>query len=201
MQANFFGTDADVAQIWCWLFDIAGVRLCEEYSRPDHPNRWFETQDDFEKAGGVSISSLAAWSPEFGPKPTPEKINFTSKTQHQMRAKGRTILRSPAFIRISRNGDQKGCLVASSISYWQERGARSKSVYPSEILDLIDWKKFETTSGAVVRRMRKTAPAKLGRYPIMPDAWAKLVTGEIQLWNWGSACGYPSDLVLPRPTG
>ncbi len=198
MQVNFFGTDADVAEVWRWLLELPGVRLCEVYSRPGQPIRWFETWDTFERAGGVAIESLAAWSPAFGVAPMVETITFAPQTQREIGARDRTVLRSPALISVRRNNDQNQCLTSASISCWNEKGALERSICPPDILAQIDWKAVASASGAVSRRLRKVAPAKLGACSIMPDAWAKFRDREIRLWAWGSECGYPSKLVVEK---
>jgi len=58
--------------------------------------------------------------------------------------------------------------------------------------------KFSSASASIVRRLGKSSPAKMGACPIMPDAWAKLKAGELKLWNWGSECAYPSEMITER---
>ncbi|CDZ67164.1 Hypothetical protein NGAL_HAMBI2605_54430 [Neorhizobium galegae bv. orientalis] len=39
MQSSFFGTDADILQVWRWLFDTPQMRIFESYSVPDQANQ------------------------------------------------------------------------------------------------------------------------------------------------------------------
>jgi hypothetical protein len=53
-------------------------------------------------------------------------------------------------------------------------------------------------AGSTIRRIKKTSPAKIRSCAIMPDAFAKLKAGNIKLWDWGTECAYPSDLVIQK---
>lgn len=198
MQATFFGTGTDVQQVWRWLLEMPGIAVCEEYSRPDQTNRWFHGWDELVAAPDAFCQQLAAWSPGFGGTPETERITFNPATQRELQARGRTILRSPAFICVVRNSEQNGCLAPAYVKCWTEKGARQRANSPHEVLDSVDWKKFSAASASIVRQLKKASPAKLRSYPIMPDAWAKLQSGQIKLWNWGAECGYPSELIAEQ---
>lgn len=169
------------------------MRVCEKYSRPDQPVRWFDNWDDLSAVMSANLS-LAAWSDEIGSVPRTEHITFTEKTQHKLGAKGRTMLHCPSFITVIPLSIQMGSLAPSAILCWNEAGARQRSSASSDKLDAVDWEKLSSTSRALVRRLKKSAPAKLNSYSIMTDAWAKLRAGEVTLW-WGQSVGYPSDLI------
>lgn len=198
MQTNFFGTQADISQLWRWILEIPGVAVCEESSRPDQENRWFHSWEELEAAPDAVRQTLAAWSPVFGGTPVARRIVFEPDTQRRTNATGRTVLHSPAFIHVRQNNEQNGCLAAAYISCWTEKGARQRSVLPDPLLDSVDWKKFTATVGSLVRRLKKASPAKMRSCPIMPDAWANLQEGKIKLWNWGTECAYPSELITQR---
>jgi hypothetical protein len=127
MQTTFFGTKPDLAQVWQWMLEIPGVKLLEEYSHPDQPSRWFNTWDELAGVIDAGDHGLAAWSEEFGAVPESERIIFDERTQRRLDARGRTVLKSPAFIRLNRNNDQQGCLAAASIACWDEAGARQRA--------------------------------------------------------------------------
>ena len=196
MTATFFATDADLAQVWHWLFDVPGMKIFEDYSVPDNPNRWFETWEEISDYLAQGGRSLAAWPATAGGKPRMDRITFDANTQRKTGAKGRTALLSPATIKVSRNNEQNGCLASASIGYWTEKGARQRSIYPSDFLDEVDWKQFRSTASRIERLIAKSAPAKMRSYPVMPDAFARYSNGEINLWNWGEPCTYPSPLVV-----
>lgn len=192
---TFFGTDDDIAALWRGLFESPEMHILEVHSLPDAPNRRFETWADicdYLDSGG---QSLGAWSNSAGGHPIEENITFNEGTQRKLGAKGRTNLLSPAIIRIGKNTDQNDCLAAASISCWTEKGARQRSVFTDEILDRINWKQLRAIVGKIERKIRKSSPAKMRSYPIMPDAWRKTTSGEIKLWNWGEPCTYPSPLI------
>jgi hypothetical protein len=195
MTTTFFGTNDDISGLWRGLFEIPEMHIFEEYSLPDAPNRWFESWTDicdYLDSGG---RSLGAWSSHVGGRPIEEKVTFNESTQRKFGKQGRTILRSPAIIRVGRNSDQNGCLAAASIACWTEKGARQRSVFSEELLNEIDWKQLRSIIGRIERGIQKSSPAKIRSYPIMPDAWRRTKSGEISLWNWGEPCTYPSPLI------
>lgn len=196
MTKIFFGTDADIAQIWRWLFDTAGVKIFEEYSAPDQTNRWFETWDEICTHLDSGLTGLAAWPATVGARPRVKQIAFEPNTQRRLGAKGRTALLSPATITLGRNNEQNGCLASASFGYWTEKGARQRSIYPDDFLDDVDWTQHRAIVSKLERRVIKSAPAKLRSYPVLPDAFERFKRGEISLWNWGKPCTYPSCLVV-----
>lgn len=198
MAVNFFATDADLAEVWHWLFDVPGMRIFEEYSVPDQPNRWFGAWEEVAAYLAGGGHSLAAWPEGVGGRPHSRTIAFTPEAQREFRAKGRTILGTPALITMGRHNDQNGCLAAAWINFWNENGARQRSIYPEPVLDEIDWAAFRSITGKVQRQIAKAAPAKLRAYPIMPDAYVKLATGELKLWNRGEACDFASPLIVAK---
>jgi hypothetical protein len=195
MQMTFFGTQSDIAQAWRWLLETPGVRVCEEYSRLDQESRWFSTWEELAESIGAPDQGLAAWSEDFGGQPEIKSISFDEAARRQLGATGRTVLQSPAFIRIRQNNDQQGCLAHSTFGCWSEAGARQRSIYSEHVLNSVDWKNLNKTTAAIARRINKESPAKLRSYSIMPDAWRRFEAREIRLWNFGSECAYPSDLI------
>jgi hypothetical protein len=195
MQATFFATDEDLLEVAGWLLAIPGMSLFEPASRPDLPNRQFNSVDEVARAFEELGRSFAAWLEPSGARPTSRYIEFNQDTQQKLQAKGRTELRSPATIGIGRNNNQRGCLANSAISCWDEKGARQRSMYDPAVLDQVDWKLLRSTVIGLQRKLAKAAPAKLGAYPIMETAFARMRAGELELWNWGSPCSFPSPLV------
>lgn len=201
MPMTFFGTDADIAQVWKWLFDYPGMRVFEDSSRPDQPNRWFSTWTEVADALEAKPASLAAWPEPVGGQPRSEQIIFKPAVQRKLGAKGQTVFRSPATIKVGRNNDQNGCLASASISCWSERGARQRSIFDENFLNEVDWSKLRSIERRMERLVSKFSPAKMRSYPVMANAFERYRNGEIKLWNWGEACAYPSPLVKEcRPT-
>ncbi|PRH84212.1 hypothetical protein C5L14_28425 [Labrys okinawensis] len=121
MQTSFFGTDVDAVQVLRWFYDIPEMKFFEDHSRPDQPNRWFETWDETVAYFQGGRSSLAAWPRNVGGTPVREQISFTGDLQRQLGAKGRSVLHSPALIRIIRNGDQMAPIRQNRSAYLQSR--------------------------------------------------------------------------------
>lgn len=195
MQITFFATNTDLLQIAQWLLDEPGMTLVEAYSRPDQPNRQLRTVEDVGQLIGEGAWGFSAWLETTGAPPCARWIEFEPNTQRKLGAKGRTELHSPAMIGISRNNDQNGCLAASYLSCWTEKGARQRSFNSEEALNDVDWKTLRSFTASFHRKLKKTAPAKLHSYPIMKDAFGKVRAGQLELWNFGAPCIYPSPEI------
>ena len=194
MSLIFFGTNVDLTQVWRWLFDVPGMKIFEGYSVPDQPNRWFDNWDEISTylAGGWSLS---AWPATAGGRPRSEKIAFEASMQKELGGSGRTVLHSPASIDIVRNNGQNGCLASASLSFWNEKGVRQRSMFPEEFIDEVDWTIFRSITGKIQRQIRNASPATLRSAPIMPGAFGRLASGEIKLWNWGQECVASSPFI------
>lgn len=196
MTMTFFGTEADVAQVWQSIFAVPGMRVFEDHSIPDRPNRWFGTWAEVAEVLGSRSGFLAAWLESAGGEPRMERITFNAETQRRLDTKGRTALLSPATIKVDCNNEQNGCLASASISCWTEKGARQRSVFTTDFIDQVDWKQLRSAVAGIERLITKVSPAKMRSYPVMPDAFERFRGGGINLWNWGEACAYPSPLVV-----
>ncbi len=197
MQFNFFATDQDLLQVWRWMFDFPGMRILESHSKPDQPNDWFDCWSEIEARLQKGNRHLTAWPADVGGSPRWEKVTFNQETQRKLGGKGRTVLRSAAFIDYIWLGEQCGCLGASSLTCWSEKGAAQRSDLPEDMIDEVDWKAFRSVFSKIQRLIRGSASHKLYAAPIMPDAWQRLSIGEIKLWGWGSEVGPQSELLLP----
>jgi hypothetical protein len=195
MQVTFFGTDVDLLTVAGWLLETPGTSLFEAASRPDQPNRVFSSRDEVAGLLEESARGFSAWSEAVGAPPRARYVEFEPNTRRRSKALGRTLLDSPAMIGIHRNSDQNGCLAAAYITCWSEIGARQRSIYSEDFLNEVNWKVFRSTVSRLQRTLKKSAPAKLRSYPIMEDAFEKLRRGQLELWNWGSPCAYPSPLI------
>jgi hypothetical protein len=198
-MSAFFGTHADLLEVWRWLFETPSMKVFEAYSRPDQPNRQFGNWRDLHDALGEGDISLAAWPEHAGAPPTIEQIVFEPNTVRKLGARGRTVLRSPAFITVAKNNDQMGCLASGSTSCWSEAGARQRSIYPQDVLDQVNWTELSRSFRRLEKQIRAASSHKLRSCPIMPDAFRRLESGQLRLWAWGEPCGYPSPLI--EPTG
>lgn len=171
------------------------MQVFERASRPDEPNRRFLTVAEVAESFAEPGRNLSAWLETTGACPQLRHIEFEPDTQRLLGAKGRTLLESPAVIDIRRDNDQGGCLGASHISCWSEKGAHQRSMYSEDVLNSVDWKALRSIVARLQRKLTKASPAKLRSYPIMPDAFRELSGGKLALWNWGAACTYPAPHI------
>ena len=115
MSLTFFATDIDLLEVWRRILSIPGMKVLEEYSVPDQPNRLFETVDAVADELQKPAPSLAAWFEPSGGQPRAEAIRFTPQVRAEIGARGRTILCSPALVKIHRHGEQAGCLASAQV--------------------------------------------------------------------------------------
>ena len=197
MEFDFFATDTDLLQVWQWLYDMPEMRLLESYSEPDEPNKWFNSWEEIEARLRSGNRHMTAWPSAVGGMPRVQDVVFNAETQQKLGARGRTVLRSAAFIDYIWFGEQRGCLGASSLTCWSEKGAAQRSDFREDMVAEVDWKAFRSTFGKIQRQIRKSASHKLHAAPIMPDAWRRTVNREIELWGWGEAVGSESPHLRP----
>jgi hypothetical protein len=199
MQANFFATTEDWLTLWDWVVGLPGMRVIEHYSRPDLPNREFNTPDEVQQAFQNKESLIVAWPSSVGGKPRAERVNFEPNTVRKYGAEGRWIFRSPALITFMQHNEQRaGCLSPGSFSCWSEAGARQRSIYPEEFLDEVDWKAFASITRGLQRKMRSASGLTFGAAPILPDAKKQLEAGKIKLWGWGEEVTISSPHIKSR---
>ena len=185
MSFTFFATNADLLQLALSLLDDPDLLLFEAYSQPGKPNRWFGDAGEIAPFFEEGPYSFSIWAKSTGARPRAHSVIFTEDVQRQLGATGRTVLHSPSAIGVHRNGDQLGCLASSQMNCWTERGARQRSILPDDLLDSVDWKAMRKVTGRIQRTIKKMSVAKLNAYPIMPNAFSRMESGEQDLWGWG----------------
>lgn len=190
-----------MTRVWETFFRTPGMYILEEYSVPDAPNRWLTSWDEIAAQIGDPTCSLAAWFEPAGGKPREKKITFTPETQRKLQAHGRSVLETPALITIRTLDPLNGCLGATAISYWTEKGARQRSMFSEDLIDQVDWRQLHTVVARLERRIKSEAPAKLRASPVMSDAFDGFRKGEIKLWYGGQTVTSPSPLVVQRELG
>ena len=195
MALNFFAADDDLTEVVSWLFQVPGMKFFEEYSAPDQQNRWFERADEVTDRLKSSPHMLAAWPSDVGGKPKQKAVRFNKELQDEFGGTGRTILESPAIIRVRRVTEIPECINPFSISCWTEKGARQRSNYDEKALDSVDWSRLTSIVASIERRIKKTSPGRLNSQPILPGAYKRLVDGDAQIWAWGKKVGSRSSLI------
>src|SRR3569832_1094551 len=155
-MGTFFRTDADLLQVWKWIFETPSMRVFEAYSRPDRPNRQFGRWSDLHDALGEGDISLAAWPEHAGAPPTIKQIVVEPNSARKLGGSGRSVLHSPSFISVWKNIVQMGCLASASSSCWSEAGARQRSIYTQEVQDEED-RTEQSLSNIKLRRCSRYA--------------------------------------------
>jgi hypothetical protein len=195
MARNFFATIDDLVEVSNWPCQVPNMRFFEEYSAPDQKNRWFEEPDEIAALLRNGTGALAAWPADVGGIPREEQVIFSQAMQDKSGATGRTILVSPATIRVQRVTDIADCLNPWELLYWTEKGARQRSIYDDEVLASVAWPKLASIGASIQRKIKKISPGKLQASPIMPDAYRKLAAGDLSLWNWCKKVDFSSTSI------
>jgi hypothetical protein len=77
---------------------------------------------------------------------------------------------------------ENGRIFNSTLSHWNEAGAKAKCIYPS---DVVNWKKLRLISGQLSRQIKnKLAQTKIGAAPVLKGAVDQLSSG-LSLWYCG----------------
>lgn len=195
MALTFYATDDDLAEVWRWLFQVPGMKVLEVSLAPDQESRYFAGLEEIADHLRNGAYTIAAWPSQVGGEPQRKEVIFTESVKDELGARGRTILESPALIKMSRLTSGPECLNPCQISRWTEKGARQRSMFDEEVLDSIDWPKLKSIVTSIERQIKKHSLGKLHSHPIMPTAYDRLVTGDLELWNFGEKVGYPSSYV------
>lgn len=185
MAMTFYATNEDLKALTLRFFQIPGIKLFQEYSAPDQQNLWFEKPDDIAQYLSDGARSFAAWPSGVGGSLIQKHIEFTKDLQQRFGEKGRTVIESPAIIRVQPVTNVSECLNPFAISCWTEKGARQRSMYSEETIASVDWNKIKTTVASIERWIKKHSPARLHSYPVMPNAYSELTEGEALFWNFG----------------
>ncbi len=200
MALIFYAAVDDLTDLSRRLFEVPGIELFEEYSPPDQSNLFFKTPDEIARYLSKGAGSFAAWPSGVGGALTRKHIVFSGEHQDNSGGTGRTVLESPAIIRLAAITDVEGCLNPSSISCWTEKGARQRSMYGEEAIAGVDWSKLKSIVASVERWIKKSSPARLHSHPVMPAAYSELNEGKALLWNFGEKVG-PAALESLPPHG
>lgn len=200
MALTFFATDEDLTDLSRRLFQVPGMKVFEEYSASDQKNRWFETPEEVAAYLFEGARRFASWPSGVGGSLTERNLDFNKDLQELFGEKGRTVVESPAIIRVNVITDIQGCLNPYSISCWTEKGARQRSMYGEEAIASVDWQKLKSIVASIERWIRTRSPARLHSHPVMPAAHKQLNEGKALLWNFGEKMG-PAALHLQSAHG
>lgn len=165
-----------------WMMALPGMQCLEIYSRPDKPNRSF---DSVPKSDWQNLS-LGFWPSRVGSAPQRRRIWFSLDTMARMRALGRTQLESPAIITI---GQVKALaepdIAPCELRYWGETSARRYGNFTQAQLDDVDWAELEKTMLTVRKHIKASAVANWRSKPVLPGVAEVLKSSSEKLWFWG----------------
>lgn len=179
-QVDFFASDDDFINLVDWLLAETDVKIFEAYSRIDHEIRQIVTAKDLVELTSARKNSsflLRFWSPSVTNEPVFKSIELNPSI-----GKFRTSLEGAGIIQLEHGRVENGRIYNSTLSHWNEAGAKTKCMYPT---DVVDWKQLRTISGQLNRHIKnKLAHAKIGSVPVLKGAINQVDSG-LSLWYCG----------------
>ncbi|MFD1701860.1 hypothetical protein ACFSCV_02475 [Methylopila henanensis] len=204
MQISFFATEIDEFEVWKLAFALPGMRVYEAAVHGDRPLREFFSAEEVREARAaepyISLKlhpSLAGGAPVLDLTPRDERYPPDPGNINLQKLVG------PALIGFNWYGWQRNsrnCLQNTVFSAWNLAGARSRSIYPVDHLDEVDWKMLNSIFGKLRRQIHNMAVAKIGSSRVLPDAFRRLASGEITLWGWGEDVSISSPNLVIETT-
>jgi hypothetical protein len=117
------------------------------------------------------------WSPSVTNEPVFKNIKLNPSIGNF-----RTSLEGAGIIQLEHGRVENGRIFNSTLSHWNEAGAKAKCIYPS---DVVNWKKLRLISGQLSRQIKnKLAQTKVGAAPVLKGAVDQLSSG-LSLWYCG----------------
>lgn len=183
MQMDFLANRNDLLNIVGYFLDQLHCNVTEAYSLVNQPNRRFMSIDDIKNAKLQHNSiNFKIWSPAFTNNP----IFRSYQLNEDIGGGTRTVVEGPAMIQLTSGRVENGCLFPSTVSHWNEAGARQRSPYSEEELDEADWATLRSVSRRICRQIKnKMSVGHLKNMPILPGAYDDFVFGRYFFWNWG----------------
>lgn len=179
-QVDFFASDDDFINLVDWLLAETDVKIFEAYSRIDHEIRQIVTAKGLVELTSERKNSsflLRFWSPSVTNEPVFKSIELNPSI-----GKFRTSLEGAGIIQLEHGRVENGRIYNSTLSHWNEAGAKTKCMYPT---DVVDWKQLRTISGQLNRHIKnKLAHAKIGSVPVLKGAINQVDSG-LSLWYCG----------------
>jgi hypothetical protein len=179
-QVDFFASDDDFINLVDWLLTENDFKIYEGYSRVDHSIRQITTAEDMlDLANERNNASflIRFWSPRVTNEPVFKDIKLNPSIGNF-----RTSLEGAGIIQLEHGRVENGRIFNSTLSHWNEAGAKAKCIYPS---DVVDWKKLRLISGQLSRQIKnKLAQTKVGAAPVLKGAVSQLNSG-LSLWYCG----------------
>ena len=179
-QVDFFASDDDFINLVDWLLTENDFKIYEGYSRVDHSIRQITTAEDMlDLANERNNASflIRFWSPRVTNEPVFKDIKLNPSIGNF-----RTSLEGAGIIQLEHGRVENGRIFNSTLSHWNEAGAKAKCIYPS---DVVDWKKLRLISGQLSRQIKnKLAQTKVGSAPVLKGAVSQLNSG-LSLWYCG----------------
>lgn len=179
-QVDFFASDRDFIDLVSWLLTETDFEIYEAYSRIDHEIRNIKTVKDLHDLASERKNSsflIRFWSPSVTNSPVFKEIKLKANVGNF-----RTSLEGAGVIQLEHGRIENGRLFNSTLSHWNEAGAKAKCIYPT---DTVDWQQMRLWSGRLSRQIKnKLAQTKVGSTPVLKGAVDQINSG-LSLWYFG----------------
>jgi len=185
MIFNFYALPHELYGLWNWIVDLPGASLIEADSRPDLPNRNFETFPLDEV--GTGDFSVVTWLSDAGGKPRHRHMIFEPATRARLAAKGRTSLVSPSFIRLHSLAAPSGDLIGPcELIYWTEKAAAASKRFDEDQMEEVHWEKLAKQVAAIKKQIASRSVGRWRSTPVSEGVAQLISKGKTKLWLWGS---------------
>lgn len=185
---KFFGDEKDVFRVWNFMSDVPGMRFIEVFSQKNCVNQHFDVfpGEQFLQDGTMTI---AAWPSVVGGQPRQQIERLSPHSAEKLRASGKQVLESPAFIQMTTARAPDSQLISPrELIYWTEKAARRYGTnidFDEAQMQEVDWVQLKVITDKIISFVKRSSEARWNSMPVLPGCAGELRAGSKLLWDWG----------------
>lgn len=185
---RFYGNQGDVLRLWRFISDLPQMQFVEEFSQPNRANRQFDEfpGESFFQDGWIMV---AAWPSAAGGQPRQRIDRLSPESASKLRASGKYVLESPAFIRMTTGHAPNDKLFGPrELIYWTEKAARryGKGMdFDETQIEDVDWGHLKVITDKIISYIKRSSEVRWRSIPVLPGCASELRAGSKRLWDWG----------------
>jgi hypothetical protein len=184
---RFYGDTEDVLGVWKFLSDVPGMQFIEVFSQENCPNEQFEAFPG-ERLLQDGTMTVAAWPSVVGGRPRQRIERLSPESAARLRASGKRVLESPAFIRMTTAEAPNNQLIGPrELIYWTEKAARryGKIEFDEAQIEEVDWAQLKAITDKIISYVKRSSEARWRSMPVLPGCASELRASSKRLWDWG----------------
>ncbi len=184
---RFYGNQDDVLRVWTFISGLPGMQFIEAYSEKNRTNRQFEA---FPGAQFLNDEiTIAAWPSVVGGQPRQKIERLSPQSAENLRASGRCVLESPAFISMTTDDAPTDQLIGPrKLIYYTEKAARrcgSNFDFDEVQIEEVDWAQLKAVTDKIISYIKRSSEVRWNSMPVLPGCASELRGGSKRLWDWG----------------